>query len=73
MNNDALAKEALLGVIRFLDERGYGIEWDGKENCYRIVLLGLDPINNEYVNKKFTSIEQAYYTVLQTVVESPPY
>lgn len=72
MDNN-IHKDAILGVIRFLDERGYGIKWDKEDQCYRIVLLGLNPDNDEYVNKKFTTIGQAYYTALQLITESPPY
>ena len=73
MNRDELAKDALLGVIRFLDERGFGIKWDSKEQCYRIALLGLNPDNDEYINKKFTTIGQAYYIALKNIADSPPY
>lgn len=66
-------KAAILGVIRFISERGYGIKWDDKNQCYRITLPGLDPENDEHTNEKFISIGQAYYTVLQRITDSPPY
>jgi hypothetical protein len=68
-----LAKDALLGVIRFLDEHGYAVKWDEKEKCYRVVMQGLNPEHDEYMDRKFETLGGAYYYALNYIEMQPPH
>lgn len=61
--NEAIANAA----IRWIREHGYIVAWDTNNDCYRIILEGIDRANDEKYPAEFRNRRDAYYRVFQLV------
>lgn len=53
--------------MRWLREHGYFVAWDSKNNCFLIILEGIDRKNDKPYPAKFNSRKEAYYRAFKLI------